>query len=207
MQGFHRTAEPRPEDSGGSGRVESDVPRAAGRAGCAPDLVRVAALRAGEQAGELVAADGFGAGDVEDAGEIGRRELEQRGRDLLDARRSPDLVGVELDVVPERERLLRAGLAVEQRRTDDQRIRMELADELLGGELRLAVARDGARLVVLDIAAVALAVEDEVGRDVNQPRAGTTGGARDVPRAFDDRALDLGVGLAVGRVDHDVWRL
>src|SRR5439155_13410399 len=204
MQGFRWAAEPRPEDPVGAARVEGDIARAARRGRRTADCVRVASVRGGEEPGELVAAEGVTPRDVEDAGDVGRSELEQRRRDLVDARGRTDLVGVELDVVAERERLLRPERAVEQRGADGQRLGMQLADEPLGGELRVAVERDRTRLVVLRVPAFPLAVEDEVAREVNQPRVRAMRGERAVVRALDDGAPDLLVRLAVGRVDHDV---
>src|SRR5213079_2211249 len=100
MQGFPGAAKPRPEQLGGTCRVERDVARtrpAGARA--AGDLAGIPAVRSGEEARELVAADRVRPGDVEDAADIFLRELEQRRGELVDPHRRPDLVGVEGDPV------------------------------------------------------------------------------------------------------------
>src|SRR5436190_2999347 len=106
MQGFPRAAKPRPEQLGGTCRVERDVARTRPTgARAAGDLTGIAAVRSGEEARELVAADRVRPRDVEDAAYVALRELEQHRRELVDAHRRPDLVGVEGDAVAQRERL------------------------------------------------------------------------------------------------------
>src|SRR5581483_1771475 len=113
--------------------------------------------------------------------------------EVRDVRRGADLVLVEDDVVTCCERLLRAGLAVQERRADD-----EAVDEAFGLELRPPVVRDGPRLVVFRVRRV-LAVEDEVGGDVDEPRPAS--GGSDVAGAAEDH---FRVCLHVRRVDDGV---
>src|SRR3954471_15582242 len=158
MQGFPRAAKPRPEQLGRTRRVERDVActRAAGPRS-AGDLARIAALRGGEETRELVPAERVLAGDVENAAGVALRQLEQRRRQLVDADRRPNLVRVEGDTVAECERLLRTGLAVEERRADDESLGMQVAHQPFRRQLRVAVERHRPRLVVLAVAAFALA--------------------------------------------------
>ena len=133
---------------------------------------------------------------MENAGDLERSELEQRGREVAHVRRAADLVLVEHDISPLGERLLRAGLAVQQRRADDEPV----GEKALRLELRAAVLRDGPGLVLLPIGGV-LAVEDEVGGDVNRSRARTAGRLGRVARAAHDHVR---VRLDVGGMDHHV---
>jgi len=93
------------------------------------------------------------------------------------------------------------GRAEEQRGADDERVGVRAEDEPLGLELVLAVGHDRARLVVLRVRRAVLAVEDEVGREMHEPRAGSVRRERDVGAAADDRLL---VAHRVRRVDHHV---
>jgi len=132
---------------------------------------------------------------VQHAGEVERRELEQRRGEIGDVRRAADLVCVEDDVVAGRKGFLGAGLAVQERRAND-----EAVDEALGLELRLPVGGHGGWFVVLAVRRM-LAVEDEVGGEMDEPGAGAVGGGGHVARAADDHVR---VGLDVCRVDDDV---
>ena len=130
------------------------------------------------------------------------REAEQRSGEVADRDRRADLFGVEGHVVAPGERLLRAvGRAVQERRAHDQRFRVKPPDELLGLELLLAVLHDRPRLVVLGVGRPVLAVEDEVGRKVDQPCACAVCGERDVMASADDR---VGVAHDVRGVNDDV---
>src|SRR5439155_2537307 len=107
--------------------------------------------------------------------------------------------------VAEGEQLLgtRLGLAVQDGGANDHRLGMHVADDALGGGLRLALGNRRAWLVLLGVAGgrLALAVEDEVGGDVHEPRAKPMGYLGDVARAFHNRSTALGVGLSVRGVD------
>src|SRR5579862_2556127 len=81
---------------------------------------------------------------------------------------------------------------------------MELSDELLGARLRRAVRGDRTRLVLLAVGR-RLAVEDEVARKVDETGAAAVGVQRHRVAAADDRALHLRPGLAVRRMDDDLW--
>ena len=81
---------------------------------------------------------------------------------------------------------------------------VQLRDEPLRFELRLPVRGDRPRLRVLAVRRAVLAVEDEVGREVDEPRAHAVGGERDVPRRAHDVPCEVLVRLAVRGVDDDV---
>ena len=98
---------------------------------------------------------------------VSRRELEQRGSELVDACRAADLVVVEDDVVALRQRLLRSRPAVQERGAHDERLGMVRADERLGFEFRLSIRRDRSRLSDLIVGRSLLAVEDEVGGEMD----------------------------------------
>ncbi len=192
----------------GPARVQGDVPGAATRSRRAGDRIGVVAVRGAEEPSEDVARDGVGPGDVEEPRDVvARAELQQRRGDVGRVRRRADLVDVERRLGEQREPLLRAGLrqSVEERRADDQRFRVQLAHEPLCVELRLPVRRDRPRLGVLVVRRTGVAVEHEVGRHVNEPRARAMRGERDVPRRAHDVALERVVRLAIRRV-HDELR-
>ena len=81
---------------------------------------------------------------MEDAGDLEGGELEEGSGEVGDVRRAADLVLVEDDIVAGGQGLLRPGLAVQERRADD-----EAVDGAFGLELRPAVVGNRARLVVL----------------------------------------------------------
>ena len=78
---------------------------------------------------------------------------------------------------------------------------MRPRDARFGFRLRASVVRHGRERIVLDVRLALPAVEDDVGGEVDEPRADRRGGARDVLRALD---VDARVLLAVRRVDHDL---
>src|SRR5215207_7241790 len=94
-----------------------------------------------------------------------------------------------------------AGLlaAHEQRRANHQRVRVQLQHAPLGLELRAAVVIERVGLVVLGVRRARAAVEDDVGREVDQPGA-------DLRRRLSHRRravrVDPRVVLAIGRVDY-----
>ena len=143
-------------------RVEGDVPGAPPEACGTPRRIAGA-----EEPRELEAGDRVRGGDVQDPGDVERRELEQRGGEIGDVRRAADLVRR-----GRRRRRARrappAGRAFPYR--SDVRTTRPPVNEALGLELRLPVGGDGARLVVLAVGRV-LAVEDEVGGEVDEPGA------------------------------------
>ncbi len=141
-----------------------------------------------------------------DPDDVELRELEERRREIADERRAADLVHVELGVAASGEPLLgaRLGLPVQERGADDQRRRVERAYELLRLELRGAVGGDRPRLVLLHVRRALLAVEDEVGREVESraPRGAREG---DGCCACGSHVSISGLGRwAIRRVDDDV---
>ena len=150
---------------------------------------------------EVVAADVILAAEVQRAGQLERQQLEQRLRQVADAHRRSDLVDEERRPLA-RQALLRPGLgtAVEERGAGDRRGGMRRADAPLGLGFRPAVRAHRPDSVVFAVAA-AQPVEDQVGRDVDQPHAhrgaGDAVGALDVCRPFV-------VALAVRGVDDGI---
>src|SRR5581483_2223273 len=93
---------------------------------------------------------------------------------------------------------------VEERRAHDRRRRMDAGDESLCVELRLAVREHGPRLGLLAVRRTLLAVEDEVGRELDEARAGACGCLGDRRTPAHDRRLHLVTALHIGRVDDGV---
>ena len=77
-------------------------------------------------------------------------------------------------------------------------------DEALGLELRGAVVADRPRLRGLGVGRALLAVEDEVGREVDEPGARAVRGGGDGAAAADDRLVEQRPRLHVRRVDDGV---
>ena len=111
----------------------------------------------------------------------------QRRLHFVDAGRAADLVGVEDDVLALRQRFLRSRPAVEERRANDECIGMVRADERFGLELRLPICGHRARLGILGVRGALLAVEDEVGGEMDQARADAMSRKGDVAAAAGDR--------------------
>ena len=74
----------------------------------------------------------------------------------------------------------------------------------LGLRLRPAVVRHRARLVLLHVRASLAAVEDDVGREVQEASADRVRGGGDIPRAVDRDRPGAGTVLPVRRMDYDV---
>ena len=133
-------------------------------------------------------------------------ELEQRRRQVVHLDRAANLVRVErVRAVPGRGLVFR-GLraAVEERRPHEQRVRMRRRDPALGVGLRAAVRRHWRGRILLDVRRALAAVEDDVGRQVHEPRADRRSGPGDVLGAVDRDLAGVGTVLAVGGVDDDV---
>ncbi len=193
-------AQPRPDQRLRPGRVQRAVERTPGR--------RLGARHrpAGEKLGELRAGDHVRARDVQRAGLPESRQLEQRGGEVAHVHGVSKLVRVEGHRGILRCQLVPRGLGatVDQRRANDQRVGMRSGHAPLGLCLRAAVVGRRSRLVVLHVGSPLAAVEDDVGREVDEPCAQRLGCARHRLGAGD---VDLVRGrpvLAVGGVDHHV---
>ncbi len=124
-----------------------------------------------EEQREVVPADVVGAAEVQDAADVAAR----RARGAPSAR-SPTATGERISStkkrVPSRAQpLLRPGprAPVEERRADDQRLRMRHPHGELGRGLRAAVVVDRVRRIRLDVPP-AIAAEDDVGGEVDEAR-------------------------------------
>ena len=137
-------------------------------------------LRGREQARELVAIEGVGARDVEHARQVEPGQLEEGAGQVADVGRAAHLVAEEDRGRVRGHALLRArfGAAVEQRGPNDQGFGVRRPHRLLGVGLRPPVVVDRPRLVVFCVGALALAVEDDVSREVEQPGATAVRGPR-----------------------------
>ena len=134
-------------------------------------------------------------------------ELDQRAGEMAGPRRAADLVGHDGDLVAlraEREHRVDevAAAGAEQPRRAHDRVRgVGRATRALARELRRAVDAERADGVGLEPRLALGAVEDVVGRDVDDQRADLAAAAGDVARA---RAVDRLGGRAVGLRAVDV---
>ena len=130
-------------------------------------------------------------------------ELEERLREVGHLHRAPDLVRVEGEarIVGGELVLGRRPAPVRERRPHEQRVGVgeRHADLRLG--LRVAVLRQRRERILLDVRRSLAPVEDDVGREVDEPGADRGGRTRDVLGA--DR-VDVVLVLPVGGVDDDV---
>src|SRR5439155_22688365 len=92
----------------------------------------------------------------------------------------------------------------DERRPDDERLRMHGPNARFRLRLRAAVLRHRRGLVLLDVRGSLAAVEDDVRRQVEQPRAEVACRTRDVLRSFHGRLPGVRSFLPVRGVDHDI---
>src|SRR3990172_2246953 len=161
---------------------------------------------------EVPAVERLRAAEVHRAGDNGTRgELEERGAQIVDVYWAAIFVGEKRDALAALHAVHQpAALPVNWVETPDEgwphddRSGINLGDDALGLGFGSPVVADGGRRRVVGIGR-ALAVEDEVGGDVDEAQAKFTRGGGEVARRGHNGAYVVRVAIRAGGVDDGGW--